>query len=98
MPEALISAVSVILALIGLVTIIYSLMVRIWFMGRCDKILIVLPVDDEEDPSSVFACKNMLKAYPLFSGDLFEVTVSVSSNTSQKECDDTLETDPTKRV
>ncbi len=98
MPEALISAVSVILALIGLITLIYGAMVRVLLFGIREKIMIVLPVDDEEDPASVFACKNMLKAYPLFSGDLFEVTVSVSSNTSGKDSDDTLETHPTKLV
>ncbi len=98
MPEALISAVCVILALIGLITLIYNLMVRILLFGRRDKIVIVLPVDDEEDPASVFACQNMLKAYPLFSGDLFEVTVCVSSNATPKDTDDALETDPAKRV
>ncbi len=81
MPEALISAISVILALIGLITLIYSVMVRILLFGREEKIIIVLPVDSEENPASVFACKNMLKAYPLFAGDLFEVTVSVNDDT-----------------
>ncbi len=98
MPEALISAVSVILALVGLITIIYGAMVRVLLFGRREKIVIVLPVDGDEDPASVFACQNMLKAYPMFSGDLFEITVAVSSNTTQKEGDDVLETDPTKRV
>lgn len=81
MPEALISAVSVILAFVGLITLIYGLMVRILLFGRKEKIIIVLPVDNDEDPASVFACKNMLKAYPLFTGDLFEVTVSVHDDT-----------------
>lgn len=101
MPEALISALSVILALIGLITLIYGAMVRIFLYGRHDKIVIILPVDDEDDPASVFACQNMLKAYPLFSGDLFEVTVSVSDDTYvslSKDSNDILETDTTKLV
>ena len=81
MPEVLISAVSVILALIGLITLIYGVMVRILLFGRDEKIIIVLPVDEEEDAATVFACKNMLKAYPLFTGDLFEVTVYVHDDT-----------------
>lgn len=98
MPEALISALSVILALIGLITLIYSLMVRVFLFGRGEKIVIILPIDKDDDPVSVFACQNMLKAYPLFSGDLFEVTVSVQEDVLLKECDDILETDAEKRV
>ena len=67
MPEALLYSLAIVFSLIGFITVLYALIVRLLFKGGKNKFILLLPVSKEADLSVVTACSSMLRSHPLFS-------------------------------
>lgn len=84
MLETLLSALSVVLSLIGLITVIYSLLIKILLHGVDGKYLLILPLDEERDSAEIFACSAILKSNPFMASEKIDIA-GVKSNAEHNE-------------